>query len=228
MSDDQPTPKKKTSGRGCFLYGCLSLVVIVLLGGLIAYLSLRYFINANIQRFTATEPQKFEAATLPDAEMKQLQQRLTDFDRALGQTNSPAQLALTGEELNAVLVTEPAAAKLKDIVRVRLQGDQVRGEISLPLDEASKLWFLGGLAGRHLNANLNLRVTVRNGVLDTQIVSAEVRGVPLPQRVVDEIQRQAPWREWQQSPEVQKLTERLDWLRIEDGQLKLGNKAAQP
>ena len=194
----------------------------------VGFWGLRYFINANIQRFTAAEPQQFEAASLPDAELKQLQQRLTDFGRALGQTNAPAQVSMTGPELNAVLATEPATAKWKDIVRVRLQGDQVRGEISLPLEAASKVWFLGGLAGRHLNANLNLRVAVTNGALTAQIVGADVRGVPLPQPFVDEIQRQAPWREWQENPEVRKLTERLGWLRIEDGQLKLGNRAAQP
>ena len=149
MNDERPTPTRKTSGRGCFLYGCLSLILIAVLLLVVGFLGLRYFINANIQRFTAAEPQQFEAASLPDAELKQLQQRLTDFGRALGQTNAPAQVSMTGPELNAVLATEPATAKWKDIVRVRLQGDQVRGEISLPLDAASKVWFLGGLAGGH-------------------------------------------------------------------------------
>jgi cytoskeletal protein RodZ len=108
-----PTPEKTKSGRGCFLYGCLSLVVLFILVVALGIWGIRHYIGSAIEQFTEATPQQFEPAALPEAESQALQERLQNFARDLQQTNQAAQLALDSRELNAVIAAEPSSKTTK-------------------------------------------------------------------------------------------------------------------
>lgn len=228
-----PTPEKRKSGRGCFLYGCLSLVVLFILVVALAVWGIGRYVGSAIEQFTEAAPQQFEPAALPEAENQALRERLQNFARDLQQTNPAAQLALDSRELNAVIATEPSLAELKDSLRVQFENNEVRCQLSVPLDPLAELpvvgWmFLSGLKGRYLNATANVRIALENGVLNTSLMDVQVKGVSLPPGALAEIEKALPWEELRQRPEIQELLNRLDWLKIADGKLQLGTGQPGP
>jgi hypothetical protein len=223
-----PTPAKTKSGRGCFLYGCLSLVVLFILVVALGVWGIRHYVGSAIEQFTEATPQKFEPATLPEAESRALQERLQNFARDLQQTNPAAQLTLDSRELNAVIATEPSLAELKDSLRVQFDNNEVRCQLSVPLDPLANLPFLGRLKGRYLNATANVQVALENGTLTTRLVNAQVKGVSLPPEALARIEKTLPWEELRKRPEIQELLNRLDWLKIADGKLQLGTGQPEP
>lgn len=223
MSNPPPTPGgKKSSGRNCLLYGCLSMVVLVMLGILTVYLVFSYAFNSVVEQFTATEPRQFEDAALPQAEMDALKQRIATFTEALKDTNATAVLTLDAADLNALLVSNSDTQAMKDTVRVRLEDNTVVCDVSIPLSDFAKLPMMSRLEGRHLNANLDLSVLLENGALFTELSGARVKDQPLPDNVVQEVQKNLPWEELKKSPEMEGFFRRVKWLRVENGELRLG------
>jgi hypothetical protein len=223
-----PVPEKKSSGRGCFLYGCLSVVILVLLAITVSVMAIRYYVRTSIEKYTDAEPRQFETANLTDDESKALQDRLQGFARDLQQTNQPVALSLDSREVNAVIATEPALAELKQHVRVQLEGDGLQCLVSVPLDPLAEIPFLGGLKGRHMNATATVRVTLANGELSTRLVAAQVKGNPLPAQALAEIEKNLPWDKLLAEPKVKELIGKLEWVKIADGQVQLGAGGAAP
>jgi hypothetical protein len=223
-----PTPQKKSSGRSCLVYGCLSLIVVFVVALLVVFFGIRHYVNSMVQNFTEAAPRHFEAATLPEAESQALEERLQEFDRELQGTNQAAQIALDSRELNALIVTNPKLAALKDRVRVQLEGDHVQCLISVPLDSLSHTLFLGGLKGRYLNATARVGATVDKGRLDLKLVGATVKSVELPSEMLAELEKKLPWEEIQNSPEVKKLIDQIDWLKVAEGKVQLGKGEPKP
>lgn len=222
------SPEKKASGRSCFVLGCLSLVALFVVGIVALVLITRHYVRSSIEKYTDATPQQLEAVTLTAAESAALEERLQEFARALEQTNQPAQLALDSREINAVIAREPGLAGLKDTVRVQLEGNELKCVLSLPLDVFSGIPFLGGLKGRYVNASASVRVLLEDGLVATRLVEARVRGNALPPEVLAEIEKSAPWKEWQQDPKVQELIRKIDWLKIADGKVQIGRDQPGP
>ncbi len=223
-----PAPEKKASSRGCFLYGCLSLIVLLVLAITVSVMFLRYYVRSSIEKFTDAEPRQFETTTLSDAETRALQDRLQGFARALQQTNQVAALSLDSSEMNAVIATEPALAALKKHLRVQLEGDELLCNLSVPLDPLADVPFLGGLKGRFMNATTTVRVSLADGTLTTRLVEARVKGNSLPPQALAEIEKNLPWDELLTDPKVKALIARLDGIRIVDGKLQLSAGGAGP
>lgn len=224
---------KKSSGRGCFLYGCLSVIILFILAIVVLVMGVRYFVNSNLAKFTEATPRQFESAALPAEEGKALQERLQGFARALEQTNEPAQLTLDSRDLNAAIANEPSLVDMKNSVRVALEGDQVQGLVSIPLDKLAELpmvgWFLGGAKGRFLNATASIRVSLTNGALHTKLMDLQVKGNSVPPVALAEIEKNLPWEELQKDPKLKALLDKIDWLKIADGKVQLGTgKATAP
>ena len=146
MSDPAQPPKK----RGCFFYGCLTLVILVLAGALVTYLGVRYVANKVTQlvnNYTDTAPIQLDTVTLPPAQMSVLRDRVAVFGQALQNQSTPQELILTAEEINALIGSDPSYKAFKGLFLVQIPGDQIKGKLSLPLQDIGPL----KLKGRYLN-----------------------------------------------------------------------------
>lgn len=224
----EPTPQKKKSGRSCFLYGCLSLVVVVIAAVVVLYLGVRYYVNSSIQKYTETMPTKFEKITLTDEENKALQERVKNFNQDLQSTNHSAQISLDGRDLNALIAADKNLANVKDRVRVKIDGDELSCLISFPLDDMSNVPLLGGLRGHYLNATASVKVALENGALTTKITGASVKNLQIPAEVLAGIEKNPSWQQLQDKPEIKKLISKIDWLKITGGKVELGTGKPAP
>lgn len=219
MSDTPQPPKK----RGCFFYGCLTLVILFLIGGLGTYLVVRYAVNRITQlvnNYTDTAPISLETVTLPPAQMSVLRDRVAAFGQALQNLATSQELVLTAEEINALIGSDPSFKAFKGQLLVVISGDQIKGKVSLPLPDIGPL----KLKGRYLNGEAGFRVSLVSGELDVHLDNVIVKGQPLPAAIMAELKKNNLAAEFQKNPQNAANLEKFDSIQIKDGKLILRNK----
>ncbi len=116
---------------------------------------------------------------MPAEELKKMNERLDAFNDAVKAHSNAPPLILTGREINALLASSPNSKDLKNSFYVALEGDQVKGQMSLPLGDLFKIPFVH-TKGRFLNGEGSFKATVTNGNLFVNVETLEVNGKPLP------------------------------------------------
>ena len=174
--------------RGCLFHGCTIGAVLLLVIALVGFLMVRRIanqLNAFIAESTDTQPMQLPKSEMPADELKALEERVAAFNRTTG-TNVPA-LRLTSRELNALL---GASAEIRDSTNwfsVTLEGDQIKGMVSLPLESQFKVPLLN-FKGRYLNGSGVFSVAITNQMLFVGIQSLEVKGKPLSDKFMRRLQ----------------------------------------
>jgi hypothetical protein len=178
VSDDQPigqgdpgeaaAPPRKP--RGCVFWGCAALVLLVVLGVLTTCVGI-YVARSKVEEYTQDHPTRFAPSPLADDERAALDRRLGAFETAAKAGDATPALTLTGDEINALIERR---GDLKDRLRVSIQSDRIRSQVSVPLDAM-------GFAGRFLNGTATLSLSLRDGRLDVRASDIEANGKPLPE-----------------------------------------------
>jgi hypothetical protein len=180
MTDQTPKP-----GRGCFFYGCITGAVLLalVLGALLLGL---HYMKKMVNRYTDTKPIELPTVQMPPAEMAQVKQRLEAFEQAVREQHATKPLTLTADDINVLIATGSDQQSLKGKVYVSLDGDQVKGELSVPLQDMG----LSMLRGRYLNGTATFNLSFREGKLSLTTQTIQVKGEPLPEVYLREIRKQ--------------------------------------
>ena len=220
MSNEINPPKK----RGCLFYGCLSLTVIALLAivaGIIGYFVIKNVTTGWIRDYTETAPAQIEKVEYTRAQTDAMQKRLANFKQALDGGTNLMEFILTADDLNALISTQ---RELKDKLFVRIDGDQLRGEISMPLSDLGPF----KLSGRYLNATATFKIALANGALDVRLQDAQVKGRPLPSMVLSEFKKNNLAQEYQKDPKAAADIAKFDTVQVTNSTVLLRNRVTAP
>ncbi|WP_017327766.1 hypothetical protein [Synechococcus sp. PCC 7336] len=161
-------------GKGCCFWGCLSLFVLLLLGGgctaFVGYRTIALFTDA---RPTLSIPK----TEVTDAEVNEQNRRWQAFQQAIA-ADRPAELVLTARDLNVLVSQSPELA------------EQIFFEIENNLLVASgnvRVFQLPLLGDRYFNGRLVLDVAIDNGVLDLGMEDFELADDTLPPELKEAI-----------------------------------------
>jgi len=217
------TPKR----RGCLFYGCivsLILLVLLLIGvGTAAFFGYRAMKNLAVQ-YTDTTPMTLPKVQAPPAEVTRLQKQFDAFTAGAKSGKTVPPLVLTGDQVNALINNSPGLAQMKDRVHVAIDGDRVKGQVSIPLDN----FGMPGLKGRYLNGAGVFKVTLGNGVLDVRAESLEVKGAPLPEPFMAELRKINLAEKAANNPDVTATLRLLESLQVKDGAVTIQARAPAP
>ena len=72
---------------------------------------------------------------MSQAEIDKLKQRFEAFQAAVREQRPTQPLTLTADDINALIASGPEQQALKGKFYVSLEGDQLKGEVSVPLQE---------------------------------------------------------------------------------------------
>ncbi len=227
MSDLPPPPPPARKKHGCFFYGCLTLVILAILAGVATFFAVRYVLHkvtALIEQYTDSSAVALPAVTVSAADYETLKARLTEFQDALnGQAEAPP-LTLSAADLNALITQDPSMKEWKDRLRVSLESNQVKGQISLPLDQLGAVPGLGRLKGRFLNGSAVLKASLENGLLDVHLMSIEVKGMKPPDEVMAPLREENLAKDLSSRPDFAANLRKLDSLEVKDGVVTLKAK----
>lgn len=172
---------------GCFLPGCVICLVLVLAVALVGFLAIRTVakrLNAFIAEYTESQPMNLPQVEIGPDELKSLQERWKKFS---DDGTNTATITLTAREINALLATDPGTRQMKDWFYVIVDGDTVRGQVSMPMESQFKVPFLR-FKGRYLNGSAVFSVTMSNQMLRVTIQSLEVKGRPVPGKFMEQLE----------------------------------------
>jgi len=204
---EQPVKRR----RGCLFYGCLTsciLVLVVLAGLLLGYLKI-------LNGFTDTKPMPLPTVNMSDAEIAQVRQRVDAFSQDIRSGRSPDPLTLSGDELNALILTDPNLGKLKGQLYVNIEDNQVKGQLSVPTSRIG----LGMFRHRYINGSGTFKVSLVNGTLYVNAQSLTVKGKPIPEKYMEQVRHQNLAQGFNDDPKTSVGLNKLKSIEVKDGKL---------
>jgi hypothetical protein len=206
VSAEQSPPKK----RGCFFYGCLSLIIVSVAGVLVGYLAIRHVINWLVADYTESKPALIESIEVSSAQREDLQRRIAEFVDVLQSQKTAQELRLTSDDLNVLIATEPKMKDLKDRVFLTIEDERIRGNVSIPLEKlGSRNFDLGiwrKLKGRYLNGTAEFKASLETNHLLVTVENLQVKGRPLPTKFLAQV------RQWNLAEDAQHDTNTARWI----------------
>jgi hypothetical protein len=215
MTEPDQTPKR----RSCLFYGCITslvLAAVVLVGLVFLVRNASNVLNRLAIQYTEPVPAQLQRVEVSPAELQQIEQRVARFGQALDQQVAD-ELVLTDREINALIAQSPAFKEFRDKLFVTIDGNTVKGQISLPLDN----WGPLQLKGRYLNAEVAFRVSFRNGQLGVFMDQLRVKGQSLPGSIATAFGQQNLAEQWQRDPQAAAQIARFESIQVQDGKLIL-------
>jgi hypothetical protein len=211
-------PKRR--GKGCAFYGCLA-GIVCMLAILVAFLLGIHMFKKMLTEFTDTQPMALPTVELPPAELRQLQQRVEDFSDAVRAEKPTPPLELTGNEIDALLSSNPDFRAARGKVYVTIDGGKLKSQLSVPMEQVG----LPRFKGRYLNGTATLDLSLQNGVLriaPEQFLAKD--GKPLPSIYLNVIRKQNLGARLNENPRLSIAMDRLKSIEVKDGKLVLTAK----
>lgn len=208
-----PAPRK----RGCFFYGCITLIVLMLIAALGLIVGLR-FVQRKVKEYADTKPMIIEKGDASPAKLSAVQKRIDAFREAVATQNTPQELALTADEINTLLAGQPDLQTLSDRVFVFIENDQLKAKLSWPLDQF-------GLKGRYFNGTGTFKISTQGGDLDLRIDDVQTQsGNPLPDTFLQELRKHDFADDLQRDAQTAAALRQLGSVEVKDGRVVIRSK----
>ncbi len=217
MNGQAPKPS-----RGCFFYGCIVGVVLLLivLGALLVGL---HYVRQVVIRFTDNKPMELPTLQMSKVEIEQAKQRFEAFQQEVREQRATKPLVLTADDINALIASGSEPQALKGKLYVSLEGDQVKGEVSLPLKEVGLSIF----KDRYLNGTATFNLGFRDGVLVVTPRTLLVKGTPVPEVYLQEIRKQNFAAALTNDPTAAAVLKGLQDIQVKEGKVMIVPKVQQ-
>lgn len=202
------------SGCGCWVWGCLSVVVIGIIGIALASYLLYRVAAGQIEKYTSETPQEMPVVEYDEETLTALETRFDDFKAKLKSGEPTEDLVLTAEDINAMIAKKE---DLKGKIFVKIEDGQLKGDVSMPLDNLP----LGVGKGRYFNASAAFDVTMANGMLVVNLADAEVKGEQVPEEFLQGMRKENLAKDLYNDPDTAKAFRRIESIDVEDGKVVL-------
>ena len=212
-------------GRGCFFYGAITFVLVLIGVMLGIYFGARKAAQAAIANYTATSPADLPRLNLSPADQERIARELAANAQRAAQGQGGAELALGEQELNVLLRQAPQVEKVREQIYLQPEGDKLKAQMSLPLDQFEE-WNSfrkkiggGNFTNRYLNGTAFLDLSVTNGTLQMAITNLVVNNQTLPEEFTKRIRNMNFAQSANQNPELQQALQRVKNVAVKDGRV---------
>lgn len=227
FSDSKPfSSEPKSSGRGCVFYGCVGVLIAGTLGAIaLAVLSVFAirFGSQLVEEYTATVAEPVPIVELASEEVEAIERRVETYQET-AEEGEATTLSLTAEEINGLIARNP---NLRGRVAVAIEGDELRGKISFPLENLGLPGVLfGGLRGRYLNGEARFQpILIGDGIMRIQVDELIVKGQPVPKEFLDQLNQGDSTIRFDQAGDGKgDFLRRLDRIDVENGAVILTSR----
>lgn len=210
-----PIPPKPRSG--CWKYGgigCLVIIILAIIGGYFAYKGIKGALGELTEKYTSVKPMDLSKIDASQDEVAATMERVGSFTNALKGNTSPEPLTLTSRDINVLIQNHPEWKEMAGKVYVDIEGDQVKGQISMPLGE-----ILDIFQGRFLNGSASFNVGMESERLLLFLNFAEVGGNAIPEEVMNVLRAKNLAEKSYKKPEVAEMMKKLESITIKDGSM---------
>jgi hypothetical protein len=223
----EPDNIEPPRGRGCFFYGCVfagvGVVIMMTLcgvGGFFAYKA----VDQVVAEYTGTEPVPLPKLEVTKEQQAELRDRVAAFRKALDSGEETPPLELSGDDVNALIEQN---TDFKDKIYVTLEGDKIKGKVSLPLDKIGENVPIFGrlVMGRYLNGEAELKASLQNGEPIVHIETLEVNGKDLPEEMMKSLRIENLAKDAKRDPKNADMISKLESVEVKDGKVIIKARA---
>jgi hypothetical protein len=168
-------PPPAPSGMGCFAKGCLTLVVVLVVLGVVLIGGALFFVNRGVNMFTATAPAQIQTRPATPTELQLAKAKLDSLRSAI-RNRVETTIEFTADDVNALLQNEPEFRDARNHARIAIANSIVSLDVSAPLDSAQ--W--SRLKGRWFNGNIQFGFSYVDDNFNFDVRSAEANGYQFP------------------------------------------------
>lgn len=128
-----PPPRQR---MGCFAKGCLTVVVVVMLLGMLLGVA-GWYMFRNVTSFVSQTPVSIRTYPATEAQYQNVIGRYTAFIKALnaGQT---ATLSLSTDDLNTLIARDPEFRNIRGKMYMELKDGEIVAESSFPIEDKNR------------------------------------------------------------------------------------------
>ncbi|MFM1847443.1 MAG: hypothetical protein RL417_917 [Pseudomonadota bacterium] len=199
------SPQQK---RGCFFYGCITVIVLGLMGVIAVWLLFSQVVQPFFGRYATEQTVALAPSGVTPEKVGTVRTRLTAFRDGIAAHQPTEPLALDESDLNALLRTVPDLAPLADNLRIKIANNRVGGELALPLTDF-------GFPGKFLNLSGTFKVSLDYGLLMMTADTVQVNGGELPETVMKELQNQNLAADFARDPAIAKVLKELKSIEVQ-------------
>lgn len=195
----------------CALYGCAAVVLLGMAVVIVVGVVMKQAFDRIKEEFTAAE-----AVELPTVENnEETVSRLDTWRESLESGEGKTALVLTEEDINVLIQHHPDMEWLAGKVHVSIEGSDITGDMSFPLDE------IPGFSGRYFNGSATFDLSLDNGRLYFYLSEASVKGEPVPEEVMASLRSTNLAEDMNRDPQFQDELSSLSSISITDGVVKI-------
>ncbi|MCW5965297.1 MAG: hypothetical protein KIT83_14780 [Bryobacterales bacterium] len=199
------------------LIGCGTLLALALIGGIAAYLLFWTAVDQIAHKFTTERPLSMPQVQLSDAEMEALERRVGNFGSAGEGYAADDVLVLSADEINALIQRHSKFKVEGSGVVVRIVGNQLEGEISIPAGQLSP-----SLEGRFVNGKAVFSVGVVDGRVVAYIQDLRVGDSYIPDAIRESLSRENLLRDaYDKDSDISEALSRISSVEVRNGTVVL-------
>ena len=225
QSPDQSSfeaPERK--GKGCLFWGCLIVAILFLLAVVLIIVGLilaRGWAIGKVEQYTEPKPAELPVVEVDEERRAEIVSSWEEFKAALDEGRA-AELSLDSDEFN--VVAQEMVPEAAEHAYFTIEGDELNGQVSIPVDQFGAMIGTDRLDGRFFNASGTFDVTLSDGVLKIFMNEAEVKGEPIPKEAMQQIGAQNLAENVVKNPENREIISKLERITVEDGRIILVSK----
>jgi hypothetical protein len=223
MTVAPPMEKRK---KGCLFYGCLTIAILslaVLIGGGVGMYFLYQKAEAFVDQWGSPEPMELPEVRYTDTEMEQFEERLRIFSEGLAEGKPTVPLTLKGEDLNMLLASSDGLERVSKGIRARVEGDQVKGQVSLKLGDLGAPFF----KDRYMNGEVAFKVSLAEGQLIVHVTEVVVNGEALPEEYLAPLKKENLAQGVTQNPELTETLKKLESIDVDNNVIRVVPKPSE-
>jgi hypothetical protein len=207
MADSQPK-RALNPFKGKTLLVLLAFVVVSAILGVL-------YAKSVVNKLTDAQPATLPTVHLSEIQMFQLHDRVDTFREDAKNGDPTPPLALSGDEINALIETDPNFAALKNHLFVTINSNELGAQISSPAEDVG----LVRLRGRYVNATGVFDVGLTNGELNVMAESLFVKGKPLPTHFMRQVLGRNLAEKLNKDPRLVAGLSKLKAIEVKEGKL---------
>ena len=139
-----PPPPPQGQGLGCFAKGCITVIIVLMLLGVLIGAVGWYMVN-SVKVFISDKPVAVRSFQASDPQFQDVQRRYTEFVQAVN-AGKAATFSLSADDLNTLIARDPDFKKDRGRIFVDIKDSEIMAEASFPVENQGgrqKAYFNG-------------------------------------------------------------------------------------
>ena len=180
-----------SEGRSYLKYmaiGFFGTFLVLIVIGLAIVFGGKYALDYAMEQFADENPTAFSESTLSPEESAILEEKFDSFFTGQGGDLS---LAMNSDEINHLIANNPEFTDFKDKVRFKIEGSQMKTQLSLPMDDFKKMYPdvpQGMLQGKYINADAVIDFRSTGKSVGAYVKSMTIKNKQVPASLLSNMQ----------------------------------------